>query len=333
MQSLAEIINKKNFNNIDDVKDFVTDYIKNNYSINDKEELDELASDCVSNFYKCENSDDYIYAFEDYPFVANGMMIDIIKDLAVTLAQLTLQVKDCYGNKQLITDIITQAVRELYAADKFEQCFIGVNDTAFIFLPINNIKTVIDAVFINDTNIKRIDKALRNIKQSDINLISDAMKLVNIDTLDIDIGQEKDLDENFFNRLIHSSQFKPVVYINGNVISGKNSPTSKERTHHSILYNDYLNNEELHKYDIIKMPMEKWKTVDYADIEKYHSVSAVIQTKNVCTINGFKYTQEAADAINKEFGCKVFAVNYSEKPEKQNKIRRFAKKNINNSRF
>ena len=327
MQSLAEIINQKNFNNIDDVKDFTTDYIKqqSNIDLDNEDELDELVSDCISNFYILEIADDYIAAFEDHPFLADSMIIDIINDLAVTLARLTLKVKDCYGNKQLIKDIITESVRELYKFDKFEQCFADA-DTAFIFLPINNIGTVIDKIFINENNINRINKALRNVKQSEVDLISNALELINIDELNIDIGQEKPLDEAFFNRLCHSSQFKPIIYINGNVISSKDTPTGKERNHHSLLYDGYFNNEELHKHDIIKMPMEEWKKVKYEDIYKYHGVSAVIQTKNACTINGLHYTQEAADAINKEFGCKVFGVYFSDNPEDLNKIRRFAKK-------
>lgn len=313
LQSLAEIINQKNFNNIDDVKDFVTDYIQNNYSIDNDEELDELVTDCISNFYVLDSSDQYIYAFDDHPGLMDSMMLDIIDDLPATLAKLTLKVTNCRNNTQLIKDIIVEAIRELYEFDKFEQCFVYADTTAFLYFHINDIKRVINTVFINEDNINRINKALRNIKQSEVDLISNALELINIDELNINVGQEKPLDEAFFNRLHHLSQFKPVIYINGNVISGKDS-TGKERNHHSLLYDDYFNNEELHKHDIIKMPMEEWKKVKYTDIKKYHGVSAVIQTKNVCTIDGFNYTQEAANAINKEFGCKVFAVNFSDEP-------------------
>ena len=72
--------------------------------------------------------------------------------------------------------------------------------------------------------------------------------------------------------------------------------------------------------------MKKWKelTWDFETQRKYHGVKAVIQTRNICTIDGFDYTEEAVEAINKRFGCKVFATNYDN--ESADKLRRFAKK-------
>ena len=257
-------------------------------------------------------------------------MLSVIDDLAQTLAELTLSVKSCFNKPEIIKEVIIQAVTKIYydGNDRFQSVFDGTSDsTPFIIFTLNEnqLKNVINSVFINNIYIKQINKALKHVKQNDVDLLTNTLQLINIDKLDLEIGEERDLDDGFFNRLHHSSQFKPVVYINGNVIVGDETD-ERERTHHGVLYNAYGKNEKFHKNDIIKKPMEEWKKIEWTwdECRKYHGVSAVIQTENVCTINGFDYTDEAAQAINKKLGCKVFAVSYD--PKIINKIRRFAKK-------
>ena len=95
-------------------------------------------------------------------------MIDISQnqELIIVMAKLNLKVTQCINNKKLITNIIIQAVIDLYNDDKFESFLSNAtDDAAFLYFNVNNVDEIAsNKIFINTKNINYISRALKDIK-------------------------------------------------------------------------------------------------------------------------------------------------------------------------
>ena len=350
---IAELINEKHYNNIDEIDKLIIDELINQVTDKQKElsllffksfkfvqllqknpkqateiliNKYDLVNICKSYFYKLENLEDYIDFFAIYPDYLT-YTIDCIPDVLLdSLIYLRLTISDCINNKNNIIKLIKSCAAILY--NKNFDIPTSFNDNIIIFFNLkkNEVEQLINKLFINDDIIKLVNDALQDFSPEEIEALENTIKVSNIDNLNIAIGEELDIDDDFFNRIHHTNGFRPLIYINGNVILGDDTE-ARERIHHQPLFIAYGKEEKLHNNDLVQMSMEEWNRLDFNDTSvqrKYHGVRAVIQKQNVCTIDGFEYTVEAADAINKKYNCKVFAVNFDSSPDKFGILRRFA---------
>ena len=62
---------------------------------------------------------------------------------------------------------------------------------------------------------------------------------------------------------LHGMTLKPLIYVNGNILWRDSQSTINaaqgQREHHDQILLDYLNNESLHKNDIIHLSMDEWQ--------------------------------------------------------------------------
>lgn len=347
LQIAATEFNQKSFSTMDESIPFVTNLlqkriikiknalIKNNAQLKTKFDsnpiqaaqdlvTDSLVDDFYTHYYQLETSDDYIYFFEDYPEYVEYVTDSFNNLLEDHLAFLELNAKNI--NKQEIKTLITSMITELYK-DKFDITSSNEDGTLFLIYQLNNnqLQEVINKVFINNKTFNLVNKLLRSVDQNTVDKKIKTKKIANLDDLDLKLYETIDVDEEFFTRLHHDSSYRPLIYINGNVILG-DEVDGEERRFHDTLFRAYGNDKKLHTNDIIKMPMSKWKSLhldSWNVYRKFKGVRAVMQKHNVCTIDGFEFTEEAVAAIKKKYNCKVFAVNYNN--DDFGKLKRFAK--------
>ena len=176
----------------------------------------------------------------------------------------------------------------------------------------------------------------------DLQAVINAQKYSSIDNINIEVGESISLNGDLFHSLTHTDQYIPIIYINGNVITGEAiNDTENGRIHHAALFKKYCMNESLHKFDKIQMPITDWSNMvkdltTYSEeiynlMEKYKCVRAVqsIHGTAVVIIIATDNMKEAAKAFTAQIATcnKVFACNSSlTELSREAKIRRLMQK-------
>lgn len=169
--------------------------------------------------------------------------------------------------------------------------------------------------------------------QADIN----AHSASELDKIDIKKGESIPINGALFHELTHSDKYIPIIYVNGNVITGQIVHDIKNgRIHHSSLFKAYCKDMQLHKFDKIKKSKEEWSNL-VKDISSYSEEMSLLMDKYQCvravqSVNGtavaiiaaYHNVKEAADAFKNQLAnCnKVFACNDSWTELKEAKIKR-----------
>lgn len=194
----------------------------------------------------------------------------------------------------------------------------------------------------NYTNINEIENIIQKyIQQYNTNIdkrqISDIAELP---YTKIKIGESINLNEFVYDSY-HKLTVVPIVYINGNFIKGDNALyvnnlktiNEKVRQYHIQLIQKYCFNENLHINDIIKKPMEFWKSADKESLcgmgeQKYPDISVGegILYQDTCMISYIPYNNKVNEVIT------AFKTYHPEQLYRQNdsftQATRLARKNI-----
>ena len=101
----------------------------------------------------------------------------------------------------------------------------------------------------------------------------------------IKVGDTITIDELFHNNT-HSLNATPILYFNGNMISGNASEIrlnkDTQRIFHKQLLDTYLGNESLHTNDIIKKPINEWRHMrDYTENTLYYIFSGEYEAASI----------------------------------------------------
>ena len=194
----------------------------------------------------------------------------------------------------------------------------------------------------NYTNINTIEEIIQKyIQQYNTNIekkqISDIAELP---YTKIKIGESINLNEFVYDSY-HKLTIVPIVYINGNFIKGENAlyvddlktANEKVRQYHIQLIGKYCYDESLHTKDIVKKPMEFWKSADEKSLcgmgeQKYPDIQVGegILYQDTCMISYIPYNNKANEVIA------AFKAYHSEQLYQQNdsftQATRLARKNI-----
>lgn len=86
----------------------------------------------------------------------------------------------------------------------------------------------------------------------------------------LQIGKSIPIAADILRKELHGILITPLIYVNGNIIWGAAQSTINaaqgQREHHDQILLKYLNDESLHKDDIIHLPMDEWKKCDRYNI-------------------------------------------------------------------
>lgn len=114
------------------------------------------------------------------------------------------------------------------------------------------------------------------------NLPSSLKEIIN---KNLQIGESVPITKHILSKELHSKYFIPIIYINGNIIWGNSQSTlnisQAQREYHNQLVIKYLNDESLHKNDIIKMPINKWKKCDPYNISSICEYARLVTDNNI----------------------------------------------------
>ena len=101
----------------------------------------------------------------------------------------------------------------------------------------------------------------------------------------LNIGDYIPITENILRKELHGMLIKPLIYVNGNIIWGNSQSTINatlaQREHHNQILARYLNDESLHKNDIIHLSMDEWKTYDMLRIPNVCDFARLVTDDNI----------------------------------------------------
>lgn len=202
--------------------------------------------------------------------------------------------------------------------DIYEQYILYVHDINqnlsegfLVPLALNNDElAVIFKYLMNPENLKVITNNVLNKKriQSKINAYT-----IDLDTIQLEIGESMPLSSDLLHTLSHTEEYVPIIYVNGNIIVGKNtSSIADSRQRHIHLFDEYLHNMDLHANDIVEKTPEEWAKIEATDenmltyqcnraVQKANQPSSAIAIFADCG-----NAAEAAAALSNKFHCRVF---------------------------
>lgn len=164
--------------------------------------------------------------------------------------------------------------------------------------------------------LKDFLKDINNI-QEQVTDYANILKTPDIDKINIEVGEHAPCDQVMFHQFTHTDQYIPIIYINGNIVEGKQIIDKiNGRIHHSELFKEYCKNMKLHKYDKNKKMAVKWLQLIKGDIQENMNINKCVRAvrhingKAVAIVLAFGNSREAADAfIQQLLGCKkVFVI-------------------------
>lgn len=101
----------------------------------------------------------------------------------------------------------------------------------------------------------------------------------------LSIGDYIPITENILRKELHGMLIKPLIYVNGNIIWGNSqltiNATLAQREHHNQILVRYLNNESLHKNDIVHLSMDDWKTYNMLCISNICDFVRLVTNDNI----------------------------------------------------
>lgn len=125
----------------------------------------------------------------------------------------------------------------------------------------NNLKQFFNDYLLTSPYQKLIIRELNIIKN--IKLPANLKDILN---RNLQIGESIPITTHILRKELHGMLIKPLIFINGNIIWGDTLSTlnasQAQREHHDQILLRYLNNESLHKNDIIHLSMDEWKQCD-----------------------------------------------------------------------
>lgn len=135
---------------------------------------------------------------------------------------------------------------------------ITINDTIKLNINSDNLKDFLNIYLLNTPYWKLIKKELKNIQNKQL-----PITLKEILDSNIQISEQILLAKNIIKKELHSMFIQPLIYVNGNIIWGDSHSTLNasraQREHHNQILLRYLNDESLHKNDIIHLSIDEWK--------------------------------------------------------------------------
>lgn len=157
---------------------------------------------------------------------------------------------------------------------------IMLNDSIQLEWNSKNLKQFLANYLLNSPYWKLIINKLKIIKN--IKLPSSLKEIIN---KNLKIGESLPIAERILHKELHSTYFIPLVYINGNIIWGNAQSTfnvsQAHREYHNQIVTKYLNDESLHKNDIIKFSMDEWKKCDLYNMPSICKYARIVTNDNV----------------------------------------------------
>ena len=138
---------------------------------------------------------------------------------------------------------------------------IILNDNINLHWNENDLKQFFAKYLISSPYQKLIIRELNIIKNTKL-----SANLKDIANSNLQINESIPITTHILRKELHSMSITPLIYINGNIIWGNAQSTlnvsQAQREHHDRILLQYLNNESLHKDDIIHLSMDEWKQCD-----------------------------------------------------------------------
>lgn len=101
----------------------------------------------------------------------------------------------------------------------------------------------------------------------------------------LNVGDYIPISERILRKELHGMLIKPLIYVNGNIIWGNSQSTlnaaQAQREHHNQILLRYLNDESLHKNDIVHLSMDEWKTYDELRISNVCDFARLVTDDNI----------------------------------------------------
>ena len=150
---------------------------------------------------------------------------------------------------------------------------------------------------INDTDLKNflkrylLNSPYWNLIKRELKIIQNKqlpLTLKEILNKNLQVGEQIPLSENIIKKELHSLYVTPLIYINGNIIWGNKQSvlnvSTAEREYHNQILLRYLNNESLHKNDIIHLPINKWKQCNIYNMYNICDYVRLVSDNNIFII-------------------------------------------------
>lgn len=219
-------------------------------------------------------------------------------------------------DKELLTDILYYLKFTEQDIQIIENCInayiktkkITINDTIKLNINSDNLKNFLNTYLLNTPYWKLIKKELKVIQNKQL-----PITLKEILDSNIQIGEQIPLAQNIIEKELHSMFVQPLIYVNGNIIWGDSHSTlnvaaSKREYHNQILLR-YLNDESLHKNDIIHLSMNEWKKCDIHNMYNTCDYVRFVSDNNIFII---LYDEPnkllAAEKIYQKYHKPIFAI-------------------------
>ena len=171
-------------------------------------------------------------------------------------------------------------------------------------------KAIIPIFILNDDDKEKFNLYL--LKQFNMDKLLEAIQLSkNFANLkQLKVGDSIKLDHNFLHRLTHDPSFKPLIYINGNIITSdktSNIAGHNYRAYHSELVRTYFDNMSLHKDDIIHLDENEWKNCNENNVNDSLNLTRAVIKENIVFIIAAPI-QSIIEKFKSELNCPVFCI-------------------------
>ena len=160
---------------------------------------------------------------------------------------------------------------------------INVNDTIKLYIDSDNLKNFLNIYLLNTPYWKLIKKELKIIQNKQL-----PTTLKEILNSNIQVGEQIPLAKNIIEKELHSMYVCPLIFVNGNIIWGNSqstlNATAAKREYHNQILLRYLNDESLHKNDIVHLSMDEWKQCDIYDMYSVCDYVRLVSDNNIFII-------------------------------------------------
>lgn len=297
------------YTNETDIRNELQKYLQEN------DESVELLDTYMNQFIFIHSAEEFISAVKEYDLAPFKNMIFYLKEILNDIATKDTELPNDEILFKQILPLVQNKQQVLINAFKPGAFFYDIKHAYFILLQLSNTDW-------NKINEVCIQHCIDYIKKQYIK-INNTIKATNIDDLGLEVGESIEIDHIKFHQWTHTDKYIPIIYVNGNVISGEKISSEFGRQHHDELFFAYCRDWNLHKNDIHKKSQEYWRKLQPSAENMFAwAVARAVKSDVDIVVMSF-YNSRVKRAFEKEYHCKIYAIDDSGR-----KLTRFAKNKL-----